>query len=67
MARIANILYAAGLFLLATTILHSTLKLMEEKRVHREGQGGQGGQGCPGEENNSSVSCVDRVVSVQVT
>ena len=81
MARIANILYGAGLFLVATAILQTTIYLLEERGIYREGQGGTGGQGgqgrqggqggqgvqgCPGEENNSSVSCVDRVISIQV-
>ena len=81
MARLASILYAAGLFLMAAAILHTTIYLIDEKEGYEArlgglgelgelgglgGQGGQGGLGCPGEENNSSVSCVDRVISIQV-
>ena len=90
MARLASILYAAGLFLMAAAILHTTIYLIDEKEGYEArlrglgelgglgGQGGLGGLGvlggqgglkvlgCPGEENNSSVSCVDRVISIQV-
>ena len=63
---------------MAAAILHTTIYLIDEKEGYEArlrglgelgvlgGQGGQGGLGCPGEENNSSVSCVDRVISIQV-